>query len=264
MKGLIALSLVALLLGSAGTSLAAQDLGQPAPLGRNQEFSWGLGYHNYRSEWKGGEQDVKSGELRQNNYWIQVAYTFVEDWEFSVRFGLANLKIDTVFTQVTPPRDFEGEYGFNLTLGLKGLLWSRPNWGIGPVLQANFYSDYETEVEGTLRQDLGGEDATILARYQGWRDLNLGLAAQIDAGPVVLYGGGFGYWTTADGRMETTPEGGLAQRHKASVEEKNNLGGYLGVRIPMGRAWSFHAEGQYKSDISFSVALTQKLGGYFD
>jgi hypothetical protein len=248
MKRIIAFALLASVVCGAGVASASQDLGQPAPLGRLHEFSWGLGYHNYKSEWQTDDEDVRSGELAQTNYWIQVYYTFAENWSFYARFGLANLKIDTLFTMLDPPKDFEGDYGFNLTLGINGLLYRAPGWGIGPILQANFYADYETELEGELREDLGGGMADILARYQGWRDINLGVAVQVDAGPLVLYGGGFGYWTTAD----------------ATVDEEGNFGGYLGTRIPMGRAWSFHAEGQYKSDISFSVAISQKLSAYFD
>jgi len=264
MKRIITVAVLLSVLCGAGAALASQDLGQPAPLGRLNEFSWGLGYHNYKAEWQTEDEDVRTGILRQSNYWIQVYYTFAENWEFYARFGVANLKIDTLFTQLDPPADFEAEYGFNLTLGINGLLYRAPGWGIGPILQATFYADYETELDGELREDLGGGEASTLARFQGWRDINLGIAAQVDVGPLVLYGGGFGYWTTADGHVEITPRGENPERHQATVDEKGNFGGYAGTRIPLGRAWSFHAEGQYKSDISFSVALSQKLSAYFD
>jgi len=263
MKAILSAAIVSVLLLS-GVSLASQDLGPPAPLGRLQEFSWGLGYHNYMSEWQTEDEDVGTGVLRQSNYWIQVYYTFSENWSFYTRFGVANMKIDTLFAQFDPPADYEADYGFNLTLGINGLLYRAPGWGIGPIVQANFYADYETELEGELSQDLGGGTADVLTRYKGWRDINLGIAAQVDVGPLLLYGGGFGYWTTADGHVEITPEGGNPQRYQATVDEKSNFGGYLGTRIPLGRAWSFHAEGQYKSDISFSIAISQKLSAYFD
>ncbi|MFC1800199.1 hypothetical protein ACFL2Z_04745 [Candidatus Eisenbacteria bacterium] len=265
MRAILSAAIVSVLLLSGVTAHAAADLGQPAPLGRLQEFSWGLGYHNYRAEWQTEDKDVRTGILRQSNYWIQVYFTFAENWEFYTRFGVANLKIDTLFTQLDPPADYEAEYNFNLTLGMNGLLYRGPGWGIGPILQASFYADYETELEGELREGMGGVPGTVLARYQGWRDINLGIAAQVDVGPLVLYGGGFGYWTTADGHVEITgDEAGITRRQQATVDEKGNFGGYVGTRIPMGRAWSFHAEGQYKSDISFSVALSQRLSAYFD
>ena len=264
MKRIIACAILVSVVCGAGVASASQDFGQPAPLGRSEEFSWGLGYHNYKSEWETEDDNVRTGILRHSNYWIQVYYAFFEDWNFYARFGLANLKIDTLFTQLDPVEDFEADYGFNLTLGLNGLLYRAPSWGIGPILQANFYADYETELEGELNEDLGGGEASVIARYKGWKDINLGIAAQVEAGPLVLYGGGFGYWTSADGHVEITPEGDNPERHQATVDEKGNVGGYLGVRIPMGRAWSFHGEGQYKSDISFSVAVSQKLGAYFD
>jgi hypothetical protein len=264
MRAILSAAAAVLLLLSSVAAFAAADFGQPAPLGRQQEFSWGLGYQNYRAEWETDDEGVGTGELRQSNYWIQVYYTLSENWQFYARFGLANLKIDTLFTRLDPPGDFEADYGFNLTLGMNGLLYSAPGWGIGPFLQANFYADYENELEGELRQDLGGDSVKVLARYKGWKDVNLGLAAQVDAGPVVLYGGGFGYWTTADGHAEARIAGENPERYKATLDEKSNLGGYLGVRIPLGRAWSFHAEGQYKSDISFSVAISQRLSTYYD
>lgn len=264
MRGSVVTAVVFSILFGAGISSASEDLGQPAPLCRLNEFAWGLGYHNYVSEWRTDSEDVVTGNLRQRNYWIQVYYTFLENWGFYSRFGVANLRIDKLFTQLDPPGDFEADYGFNLTLGVNGLLYQAPGWGIGPILQANFYADYETVLEGKLREDLGGGMADVLTRYQGWRDINLGVAVQVDAGPLVLYGGGFGYWTTADGRVEITPAGGVREMYKATVDEKGDFGGYLGTRIPLGRAWSFHAEGQYKSDFSFSVAVSQQLGAYFD
>jgi hypothetical protein len=263
-RGLIAVVTMASVICAAGAASASQDFGQPAPLGRSDEFSWGLGYHNYRAEWETDDEDVKTGLLRQTNYWIQVYYTFSENWSFYARFGVANLKIDTLLTQLDPAADFEADYGFNLTVGVNGLLYRAPGWGVGPVLQANFYADYETELEGELNEDLGGGEAGVLARYKGWRDINLGLAAQVDVGPLVLYGGGFGYLTTADGEADITPAGENPRLYKASIDEKGNFGGFLGMRMPFGRAWSFHAEGQYKSDLSFSVAISQKLGTYFD
>jgi hypothetical protein len=264
MRAILSAAVLSVLLFSAFSAYAAADFGQPAPLGRHEEFSWGLGYQNYKGEWETEDEDVRIGDLRHNNYWIQVYYTFAENWQFYGRFGLANLKIDTLFTRLEQPGDFEADYGFNLTLGMNGLLYGAPGWGIGPTLQVTFYADYETELEGELRQDIGGGTAEVLARYKGWKDVNLGIAAQVEAGPLVLYGGGFGYWTTADGHAEVTPEGQNPERYQATIDEKANLGGYLGVRIPMGRAWSLHAEGQYKSDISFSVAISQKLSAYFD
>jgi hypothetical protein len=264
MKGLVAAVILASVACSAGAASASQDLGQPGPLCRLHEFSWGFGYHDYRAEWQTEDEDVRTGNLTQRNYWIQVYYTFTENWTFYSRFGVANLKIDTLFTQLDPPKDYEADYGFNLTLGVNGLLYRAPGWGIGPILQANFYADYETELDGMLREDLGGGEAGILARFKGWRDINLGIAAQVDVGPLVLYGGGFGYWTTADGHVEITPLGENPQRHQATVDERGNFGGYLGTRIPMGRSWSFHVEGQYKSDLSFSVAISQKLSACFD
>jgi hypothetical protein len=264
LTGWVAVALAALVMGNAAVSFAGQDFGQPAPLGRLNEFSWGFGYHDYRSEWKTDDREVRAGEFRHGDYWIQVAYTFIENWELCARFGVANLKIDTLFSRFDPPGDFEADYGFNLTLGLKGLLYGDERRGLGPVLQANFYSDYEAELKGTLRDDLGGEAADILARYKGWRDINLGLAAQVYAGPLVLYGGGFAYWATADGHMEVARQGEGPETYDATVDEKGNFGGYFGTMIPFGRAWSFYAEGQYRSDLSFSVALTQKMGAYFD
>ena len=264
MKAILSAAIASAFLLSSVTAFAAADFGHPSPLGRQEEFSWGLGYQNYKGEWEADSEDALTGDLKHNNYWIQVYYTFAENGQFYARFGVANLKVDTPSNLFEPPADYEADYGFNLTLGISGLLYHSPGWGIGPVLQANFYADYETELEGELRQDLGGGTAEVLARCKGWKDINLGIAAQVDAGPLVLYGGGFGYWTTADGYAEINPAGGNPQRYRATVDEKGNFGGYLGMRIPMGRAWSLHAEGQYKSDISFSVAISQKLSAYFD
>ncbi|MBT9537784.1 MAG: hypothetical protein IVZ94_06590 [Nitrospirae bacterium] len=41
-----------------------------------------------------------------------------------------------------------------------------------------------------------------------------------------------------------------------TLKEKNNIGGFAGVRVPLGKGFSVEVEGQYKSRFSFGGALT--------
>ena len=41
-----------------------------------------------------------------------------------------------------------------------------------------------------------------------------------------------------------------------TLKEKNNIGGFAGVRVPLGKGFSLEVEGQMKSRFSFGGALT--------
>jgi hypothetical protein len=256
---LFAVIAISVILYATGLCYAAQDLGHPAPFADYGEVSFAFGYHHYASEWKTENPDVLTGELKQNNYWIEGAYTLLDKWEFYARLGLADARIKDLFP-FDPPRDFEGDYHLNFSLGLRGLLIERQRWGLGPVFQFTAYSDYEDEKTGTLPPDQDSEEAVIMARYQSWRDIAVGLAAQGNTQYVIFYGGVYGYWTSADGWAEVTPVEENPSRHQAKVEEKNNVGGYVGVRFPFTEAFSIRAEGQYQSKPTLTVAFAYRFG----
>lgn len=266
MRYLAAMAILVSALLGAGTLYGSQDLGPPSPLGAYHELSWAFGYHNYSSDWEADTPGTPTPEIKQNNYWLQIAYTFVDNWEAYGRFGLADARIKEFFP-FDPPKDFEAGYSFNFGLGFRGLFYQTPTWGIGPVLQATFYSDYEVEEEGTLPEIALSDYAIVNARFKDLMDLSIGVAAQVNAGKGLLYAGVFGYWTDAKGWEEfqiIEPDPLPPERSRVDLNEEGNLSGYLGVRYPLGSAFSLHVEGQYKSKASFGITLSQKLGDFFD
>ena len=50
----------------------------------------GSGYDNYTSGWEADNPEAPTNEIKQHNYWLQIAYIFVDNWEAYRRLGLAD------------------------------------------------------------------------------------------------------------------------------------------------------------------------------
>lgn len=88
------------------------------------------------------------------------------------------------------------------------------------------------------------------------REINLGVGLQGKIGDVIIYGGPVAYWTRAKVDWTGTIEGKGSKTESTSIKEKNNVGGFAGVRLPLTKGLNFDVEGQYKSRFSFGGALT--------
>lgn len=78
-------------------------------------------------------------------------------------------------------------------------------------------------------------------------------------GDVIVYGGPVAYW--ARHKVEATVAVYAATEtytltESTTYKEKNNIGGFAGIRIPLSKSLNLEVEGQYKSDFSMGGALT--------
>lgn len=70
----------------------------------------------------------------------------------------------------------------------------------------------------------------------------------IGGGPVI-------YWAKHKVNWTLTT-GGVSYPYSTTYKEKNNLGGFAGLRLPLGKSLNLEVEGQLKSRFSFGGALT--------
>jgi hypothetical protein len=223
----------------------AGEFGPPEPTAAPGKFSFGLGYWFDQSSMKlDSNHLLGTMTSKSNQYYMQGTYTFLKDWEVYGRFGGADEKLDT---DVRNYSDSAEPYG---TLGFKGLAYQYKSFGIGPFVQGNWYGDHT----GVMKNQ--------------W-DLNLGISAQykvpVGGCNLTVYGGPFAYWHQADSLL---PSHSLYGPQVASglplnafslqddMKQKNNVGGFLGVKFPIVKEKIFFtAEGQLTNNVGAGASI---------
>ncbi len=222
MKNFIGAVLLTLIIG---TTVWAGEFGPPEPQADVGKFSLGLGYWTDRTPMK----DDDSLSLRSHQYYLQGDYSFLKDWEVYGRVGGADERIyDRDLSE-----HFTGDTQAYGTLGLKGVMYRNGNFAVGPFLEGSWYGN-----------DPG------LTRNQ-W-DANLGVSAQykipLAHKDLTLYGGPFAYIHQADNEIAVLPG--------SEIKERSNLGGFLGLRVPLVNQKLFlTVEAQMKERIGGGTSL---------
>lgn len=149
--------------------------------------------------------------------------------------------------------DFKDGYKPFGTVGLKGVFNVSDSFGIGPFFQASLYSNYEDKTSGTE----SGSAVTQEMKIKRPQEINLGVGLQGKVSDVIIYGGPVVYWTkTTIEQKWREPSGNVNDTYTMSHKEKNNVGGFAGVRVPLTKGLSLEVEGQYKSEFSMGGAIT--------
>jgi hypothetical protein len=279
------LVIAVLMLFAMGSVVYAGQFGPLEPAAKEGRVALGIGYFRSSAEWK--PKDVGEGKkVTQNKVYLQLSYSPVKNLELYARVGGADLKIKDVFRTneevramlladgVTDPvvtglkPDFkEGLRTFG-TIGVKGFFNVSDSFGIGPFAQVSMYSSYKDRNSGTVTGTIPGVGALLATgteelKIKNLRDINLGIGLQGKIGDLIVYGGPFAYWTRAKvdwtevvtGTREGVPFTDSLSR-SITIEEENNIGGFAGLRLPLGKGLNFEVEGQIKSRFSMGGALT--------
>jgi hypothetical protein len=240
---------------------AAGLFGSPEPTAQAGKLSIGVGYLNYLDKWEPDDRSFlifpifwDEMEVRQNQIYVQASYGFVKNWEFYLRLGGADVKVEDAFFGL---QDFEDDFKFSGTVGIKGLFYKKDNYfGIGPFLQATaLLQDYEDEISGYVIVNNSIFPATFKLEYQNALMVDGGVAFFLKYNDVSLYGGPFYSWgeTEVEGKVSAM---GISVSDSTDYEEKNNFGGFLGLRVYLGEGFNLEVEGQLKNKFSFGAALT--------
>ncbi len=189
----------------AGAAFAG-EFGPPEPLGNVGQFSLGAGAWLDRSR-----MSLDGDRLgdRSAQYYLQGDYTFVKDWEVYGRLGSADQRL---YSHDLQQRFIDGGEAFG-TLGFKGVFFRQGNFALGPFIEGSMYGDHSG------------------VSTSQW-DANAGISAQyripVGGTSLTVYGGPFAYVHRADADFVDSAVAG-----SSSMSERNNVGGFLGVRVPV-------------------------------
>lgn len=264
-KLILAIAIAAIF--ATGSMVYAGQFGPPEPAAKEGKVALGIGYFNYSAKLKPKDSGWEEGRVRQNAVGLQVGYGFIKNGEIYLRVGGADLKSKEAF--LLNDADFKRGLKPFGTIGIKGVFNVTPSFGIGPFLQASLGSSYtdKESVSVTLTAPLTIFDTTLPAgtytvtetlKAKNSREINLGVGLQGKIGETIIYGGPVAYWTRAKADWTIGVTGPVTDSISASTtyKEKNNIGGFAGVRLPLGKNVNFEVEGQLKSRFSMGGALT--------
>lgn len=254
------LIIATLMLFAMGSVVYAGQFGPPEPAAKEGKTALGIGYFYHTAKWKSDSGSTK--EMTQNQAYLQLGYGFIKNWEAYLRVGGADSKIKDAFeTSADDPNcagfksDFKDGYKPFGTIGVKGVFNVSDSFGIGPFLQASLYSSYKDETAGTYNVP-PVTPASQTMKVKKPSEINLGIGLQGKIGEAIIYGGPVAYWTKAKAEWTVTITGVGTETDSVTVKEKNNIGGFAGIRLPLGKNVNLEVEGQYKSRFSMGGALT--------
>ena len=258
MRKLVVVIAVLMLIATGSMAYAGQ-FGPPEPAAKEGKASLGVGYFYSSAKFKNTDSDGGEGKVTQNQAYLQLGYGIAKNWEAYLRVGGADAKAPNMFyTSTDDPdlagfkSDFKDGYKPFGTIGVKGVFNVSDSFGIGPFFQASLYSGYNDSTSGTIL----GFAATQEVKVKNPREINLGIGLQGKIGDVIIYGGPVAYWTKFKAEWTGTVPGVVTETASITLKEKNNIGGFAGVRVPLGKGLSLEVEGQMKSKFSMGGALT--------
>ncbi|MBA3071603.1 MAG: hypothetical protein FP829_05515 [Nitrospirae bacterium] len=258
-----------------GSMVYAGQFGPPEPAAKEGKVALGIGYFHYSAKSKpkdtvagvvstaGDTVNWDEGKGTSNQAYLQLGYGFTKNWEAYLRVGGADSKAKDAFYTGAYSAGFKSDFNDGYkpfgTIGVKGVFNVTPSFGIGPFFQATLSSSYKDSTSGTLE----GYSVTQEVKVNNPREINLGVGLQGKIGDVIIYGGPVAYW--AKHKAEWTGKvvgatwavtGTDTLAFSTTYKEKNNIGGFAGVRVPLGKGLSLEVEGQMKSKFSMGGALT--------
>ena len=249
----------------AGSLVVAGEVGPPQPSETSDiPLSVGVGYERHEAVYKPSSSSNLGiiGEVtaKQERAYLQVAFALNDMFEVYSRVGGANLNLKNSILDlgtlgplagVDSFRAKDSSMRFYTTLGAKGMLYEDDNIGVGPYIQASYFTPYRDRI--SLAPGVYGT-----LRVKDMWDVNAGLSAQARIGSAVVYGGPMLY---ASGARVSVSEniitpGGSTMR-KRFEEEGSNIGSFIGARIPLPEGMEVGVEGRYRSAFSMGISLTK-------
>ena len=253
----------------------AGQFGPPEPIASEGKVSLGVGYFHFSGKLKAenpGELFSARQKIQQNQVYLQAGYGFIKNWEAYLRVAGADFEVENAFSfDSSLSRSNTSRQGLRpfCTLGVKGLLYDGLYFGLGPFFQGSIFSSYEDKKTRVRPSGLCCNSDEVEIKNP-W-DVNFGIGVQTKLYGVTLYGGSFAYWTGYKAEKvffipNLEPEGCLGGAvgcpartlvDKTHYREKNNFGGFVGLRTPLPWVERVHAEleGQFKNKGSVGISL---------
>lgn len=226
-------SLLCLTMNPAAT--AAGLFGAPQTVSREAGgLNTAIGYRYHEDTYK----DVADIKIRQNEIYSQAAYGAKNLWEVYARIGIADLKIEDVFTD---------NEKFFATLGAKAFYPLNNKFGIGAFVQGTYYlSDFNDKISKNKKIEMDNL----------W-DVNCGIGFQftLPCGTRLYAGPYLHYAETEISLSSRVAKLGYA-RGDFSLENKSVAGGFAGLDVPLAKGFRLNVEGQYADQFSAGAAIS--------
>lgn len=249
--------LLAVLFGMSGIAAYAGQFGSPEPASREKIFSLGLGYFNYGDRWAPGDSNQEDVKIKAQQEYLQMGFRLMEKSELYLRMGYSGLEIKDAFAAGPGLSGFKSDFrgkGEILTAGFKNVFDINSWLGAGPFIQANI-SIFGDSTKGMIA-DSGGNQAAIQEMSVLTKDVNIGMAAQSKIFGMTFYAGPVVFWsrTIIKHRM-AAGEKTLFASSTDYHAEKNNFGGFAGLKFPLGGNLVLEIEGQKKNQFSAGALI---------
>ena len=240
------------------TTAHSGQFGPPEPTAKDGHLALGVGYFYSESKWSTSSSGFTEIAAKQNQAYLQVSYGFLKGFEGYARLGGANIKLSDAFA-FNSPQDFSDSFKPFGTFGVKGVFNITSCLGIGPFVQGSIFSDYSDQKIGTMTVSGLGLPVSMDIKVKRPWEVDVGLALQAKISKAVLYAGPFLYWTGAD--IDETARVSFrgttfTSSASAAYSEKNNVGGFVGLGLPLVKGLSINLEGQFKTRTSAGAALS--------
>jgi hypothetical protein len=238
-----------------GTAAAGGLFGPPQSVSKEAGgLHTGIGYGYHEDQYQNDTKHV----IRQNQVYSQLGYG-AQKWEIYGRIGVSDLKILDAFrsnqaSTTTSKNDFEDNWKFFGTLGVKGFYPINKTFGMGAFMQGSYYfSDFTDPVSGT---DNGAPFTTELKVKNLW-DVNFGISFQATVPyGIKLYIGPYACYSEAKTSLSANIPGLKFGAGDVRLENKTNAGGFAGVDVPLAKGFHLNVEGQYSARFSVGAAIT--------
>ena len=244
-----------ILLSGQKMAAAAGLLGPPQSISKEAGgLQTGIGYWYQEDKYKNDTEWV----TRQNQIYSHLGYG-TKTWEIYGRVGVSDLKILDAFrstpgSAATSKNDFEDTGGFLGTLGAKGFYPFHKTLGIGAFVQGSYYfTDFTDDASGSFNGVPFRANLTVknLWDVQG----GIGFQATVPYG-IKLYIGPYAYYSEAQTSHSQNIPVLEYETGDATIKSMTNLGGFIGLDVPLARGFHLNVEGQFSESFSGGAVVT--------
>jgi hypothetical protein len=197
-----------------------------------------------------GTYSPGSFRTQSNQAYIQGAIGLFPGWELYARLNGGDLKTTNLDPNWSSSMKFFG------TVGVNGTFYKDKTFSLGPFAQYTWYDTYTTSFSQSLA-GLGTLNASMT--IQNYYTVKTGLAAAVNVkNAFTVYGGPFWNYSHANLNLNGTASllgisGSVS--NSSLMSNKDDFGGFLGVRVPLAKAVSMGVEGQYTGVWAAGVKL---------
>jgi len=207
---------------------------------------------------------LSSFTTSSNQGYGQASVGIYNGWEGYLRLGGADIASNSATYLFSDSKPSDGMKLFG-TVGINGAVYKDKMFAIGPFAQFTYYLQNYTDSASVSGQFLGATGtATETVTFKNYYTIKAGFAGAVtiqDA--VTIYGGPFWNYARATLDFDVTGSGtyqGRAATLIASgdttVKNDCDIGGMLGVKIPITKALSIGVEGQYAGAWAAGARIT--------